>query len=257
MTQNSRYFVIDMNSPMPRYHQIKQNILGLIQASVLRTGDALPSERELSDSYGVNRMTVRQAITELSTQGVVRRLHGVGTFVTEQNTIAPLVPAVTGFSERYRSAGMRPASVVIGLEKLQASPLIAQRLALEAKAPVVALQRLRLVNDEPLMLETSYLPFARFPELLSEDFSSESLYDVLGRRYQIHIRETEQTLEPTLLTDPESGYFELTTGQPAMLVYITAYTDNHQPVEFCKSIIRGDRCRYYFKVNTQSPIIDR
>jgi len=257
MTQNSRYFAIDMNSPLPRYHQIKQNILGLIQANILRIGDALPSERELSEAYGVNRMTVRQAITELSTQGVVRRLHGIGTFVTDHNTFAPLVPAVTGFSERYRSAGMQPASEVIRIEKAQASPVIAQQLAVEAKAPVIALQRLRLVNNEPFMLETSYLPFVRFPDLLNEDFSSQSLYDVLGRHYQTHILETEHTLEPTLLTEQESHYFHLEVGLPAMLVHITAYTDSHQPVEFCKSIIRGDRCRYYFSVHTQSPIIDR
>lgn len=246
-----------MNSPVPRYHQIKQNILGLIQANVLRVGDALPSERELSEVYGVNRMTVRQAVTELSTLGIIRRLHGVGTFVSDQNAISPLVPAVTGFSERYRSAGMRPASTVIDLEKVQASPVIAERLCLDPKATVIALKRLRLVNDEPFMLETSYLPFARFPALLREDFSAQSLYDVLGRRYQTHICETEHTLEPTLLTDVETEYFGLTPGQPAMLVHITAYTDSHQPVEFCKSIIRGDRCRYYFTVNTQRPIIDR
>jgi GntR family transcriptional regulator len=257
MTQTSRYYVIDMNSPMPLYHQIKQNILGLIQANVLRTGDALPSERELSESYGVNRMTVRQAITELSNHGVVRRLHGVGTFVTDQNISTPLVPTVTGFSERYRSAGMRPASIVIGLEKIQANPVIAERLHIESKALVIALKRLRLVNDKPLMLETSYLSFAQFPALVNEDFSSQSLYDVLERRYGTHIRETEHTLEPTLLTDTESDYFQMAPGQPAMLVHITAYTDQHQPVEFCKSIIRGDRCRYYFTVNTQSPIIDR
>lgn len=257
MAENSRYFVIDMNSPLPLYYQIKQNILELIQASVLRTGDALPSERELSESYGVNRMTVRQAIAELNTQGIVRRLHGVGTFVTEQNAIAPLIPAVTGFSERFRSVGMKPASTVIRLEVVSASPVVAQKLELAAEAPVISLQRLRLVNDEPLMFEKSYLPYEAYPDLLNEDFSSQSLYDLLGRRYQTHILETEQTLEPTLLRNEETAYFKLKNNQPAMLVHITAYTDNHRPVEFCKSIIRGDRCRYYFAVNTQSPIFFR
>ena len=257
MTENNRYFVIDTNSPLPRYYQIKQNILDLIQASVLRTGDALPSERELSESYGVNRMTVRQAITELTTQGIVRRMHGVGTFVTEQNAIAPLVPAVTGFSERFRSAGMKPASQVISLEVVPASPVVAQKLELDTKSSVISLQRLRLVNDEPLMFEKSYLPYENYPDLLNEDFSTQSLYDLLARRYNTHILETEQTLEPTSLTAEESAFFKLKKGQPAMLVHITAYTDERRPVEFCKSIMRGDRCRYYFSVNTQSPIFFR
>src|SRR5690349_4362401 len=106
----SRHFTIDLNSAVPRYYQIQRNILNLIEANVLRAGEALPSERELSETYGVTRMTVRQAITQLSSQGVVRRLHGVGTFVTEPKAIAPLSPAVIGFSERMRSAGMQPTS---------------------------------------------------------------------------------------------------------------------------------------------------
>lgn len=257
MPENNRYFAIDLNSPLPRYYQIQQNILDLIQSNVLRAGDALPPERELSESYGVNRMTVRQAITELSSQGVLRRLHGVGTFVTEKNGITPFVPAVKGFSERFRSAGMKPASRVIALEVVQADPGVAERLALKAKDQVILLKRLRLVNDEPLMIEKSYLPYKQYPRLLEHDFSSQSLYDVLSKQYGAYVVETEQTLEPTLLTPEESEYFSLKNGQPAMLVHINAFTEGRKPVEFSKSVIRGDRCRYYFSVNTQSPMIFR
>jgi GntR family transcriptional regulator len=251
------YFTIDLNSPLPRYYQIKQNITELIQNNLLRAGDALPSERELSELYSVNRMTVRQAITELTTQGVLRRLHGVGTFVTEKTIIAPIIPAVTGFSERIRKAGMKPASRVIALELIPGSPVITERLGLESKAPLLSLKRLRLIDDEPLMIETSYLSYTAFPDLLDEDFSVQSLYDLLAARYHSPVIETDHTLEPTLLTPDESPYFELKSGQPAMLVHVVAYTTNRQPVEFCKSVIRGDRCRYYFTANTQSPMIAR
>ena len=152
---------------------------------------------------------------------------------------------------------MQPTSRVLTLDVIVAPPVIAERLKLEPKVPVIFLKRLRLVNDEPLMLEQSYLSHKAYPRLLDHDFGSQSLYDVLDREYQANIVEAEQTLEPTLLTPDESEYFGLKTGLPAMLVHITAYTDEHQPVEFCKSVIRGDRCRYYFTVNTQSPIIFR
>jgi GntR family transcriptional regulator len=257
VSEVSRHFTIDLNSPLPRYYQIQQNILDLIDSNVLRAGDALPSERGLSEAFGVSRMTVRQAISKLSTQGVLRRLHGVGTFVTEASAIMPLSPAVTGFSERIRSAGMTPASQVITLEVIPATPVVAERLVIEPNSPVIFLKRLRLVNDEPLMVEKSYLSHQKYSQLLDHDFSRQSLYDVLGKQYQIHILETEETLEPTLLNPEESRYFGLKAGQPAMLVQITAYTDNHQPVEFCKSVIRGDQCRYFFRVNTPSPMMLR
>ncbi len=256
-THNNAYFTIDLHSPLPRYYQIKQNITDLIQNNLLRAGDALPSERELGELYHVNRMTVRQAITELTNQGVLRRLHGVGTFVTEKTIIAPIVPAVTGFSERIRRAGMKPTSRVIALELIPGSPVITERLKLAPKAPLISLKRLRLINDEPLMLETSYLSYTAFPELMDEDFSTQSLYDLLAQRYEAPIVETDHTLEPTLLTPDESAYFDLKSGHPAMLVHVVAYTTNRQPVEFCKSVIRGDRCRYYFTANTQSPMIVR
>jgi GntR family transcriptional regulator len=255
--RNSNYFTIDLNSPLPRYYQIQQNILELIQSNLLRAGDALPSERELSEMYAVNRMTLRQAITELCNQGVLRREHGVGTFVTEKNTATPFIPAVTGFSERFRSAGRRPTSRVITREVVPANPLVAEHLRLETKTPVISLVRLRLIDDEPLMLEKSFLPYETYPELLDEDFNVQSLYTILAERYGVHIVETEQTLEPTLLTAQEGELFNLKSGLPAMLVSISAYSFNHQPVEFSKSVIRGDRCRYYFAVNTPNPIIFR
>ena len=257
MTENSRYFKIDTASPLPIYYQIQENILDLIQSDVLSAGDALPPERELSEAYGVSRMTVRQAITELASQGILRRSHGVGTFVMEKKETFSLAPTASGFSERIRSVGMTPTSQVISLEIIQATSSIAKRLALEPNAPVIFLRRLRLVNDEPLMVEKSYLAHEKYPELLDHDFSRESLYGVLAEHYNAHIVETEQTLEPTLLTPQEGEYFGLRGKQPAMLVHITAYTEGHQPAEFCKAVIRGDRCRYYFTVNTQTPIIFR
>jgi GntR family transcriptional regulator len=256
-SKNNGYFTIDLNSPLPRYYQIQQNIIELIEANLLRAGDALPSERELSDMYAVNRMTLRQAVNELCNQGVLRRLHGVGTFVTEKNIGTPFMPAVTGFSERFRSAGRKPTSRVIALEVVPASPLVAERLNLETESQVISLIRLRLIDDEPLMLEKSFLPYQAYPDLLEEDFSLQSLYSVLAQGYGIHIVEAEQTLEPTLLTPDEGELFNLKSGLPAMLVSITAYSNNHQPVEFSKSVIRGDRCRYYFAVDTRNPIFLR
>ncbi len=257
MSQKFSYFRIDQNSPIPLYYQIQQNITELIETNVVRAGDPLPSERELSELYAVNRMTLRQAITELCNQGVLRRVRGVGTFVTEKNIGTPFIPAVTGFSERFRNAGHKPTSRVITLEIIPASPLVAQRLRLEEKALVISLVRLRLLDDEPLMLEKSFLPHESYPDLIEQDFSVQSLYDVLAQRYGVHILETEQTLEPTLLKTQEAELFNLKSGLPAMLVSITAYARDHQPIEFSKSVIRGDRCRYYFTVDTSISILSR
>lgn len=131
-------------------------------------------------------MTLRQAVNELCTQGILRRVRGVGTFVTEKNMGTPFVPAVTGFSERFRNSGHKPASRVITLEVILASPLVAQRLQLAENDQVISLVRLRLLDDEPLMLEKSFLSYKAYPDLIEQDFSVQSLYNVLAQHYGVH-----------------------------------------------------------------------
>ena len=98
----------------------------------------------------------------------------------------PFVPAVTGFSERFRNSDHKPASRVITLEVIQASPLVAQRLQLAENDQVISLVRLRLLDDEPLMLEKSFLSHKAYPDLIEQDFSVQSLYNVLAQHYGVH-----------------------------------------------------------------------
>jgi GntR family transcriptional regulator len=247
---------LDPESLLPRYHQIRENILGLIQSGHLREGDALPPERDLGEAYGVNRLTVRQAISELVEMGVIRRVHGVGTFVNERQPITPLVPTIAGFTERMRRAGMRPTSRVLSLERVRGvrlpSGLFSDKGVFSSDDELVCLKRLRAVNDEPLMLETAYLPAHRFSDLLQEDFSRRSLYQTLQDHYGTTVYDAEQTMEPVLLQPDEAAHFGLATGQAAMLVHILAFDHTQQWVEYSKSIIRGDRCRYYLKVSSRT-----
>jgi GntR family transcriptional regulator len=245
-------FHIDTTSPVPRYHQIQENLAELIESGTLKEGESLPSERELSEVYGVNRMTVRQAIDVLVNKGVLQKQHGIGTFVRQKVAIAP---TVMGFTQRMRGSGLKPSSRLLSMEVVTPQPKVYRSLNLNSSEKVVRIERLRLVDGEPLMVETSYLPYARFPNLVELDVASASLYELLEARYGVRVCEAEQTLEPTLLNDHEAQLFTLPKGQPAMLVQITAYDAEKKPIEFSKSVVRGDRCQYYFRVTTALPIV--
>lgn len=247
------YFQINHNDRTPRYLQIQENLIELIDLGLLNAGDSLPSERDLSRFYQVNRMTVRQAIDGLVSQGLIYKQHGIGNFVSDQPPVKQFAPTVMGFSQRMREAGLIPSSRLLKQDVIIPSPLICYRLRLEQDSPVIIVKRLRLVNDEPLMLETSYLPYARYKRVMN--YEVDSLYQILEDEYGIIVSDTEQTLEPTLLEEAEARHFGLPVGKPAMLVRILAYTEDRQPIEFSKSVVRGDRCRYYFRVNTQKPIV--
>lgn len=240
-------FKIDSDHPDPLYVQIKHNLLELIKTNTLTSNEMLPSERVLSDAYEVNRMTVRQAINELTLQGLLTRKHGVGTFVTDEKLLPPFSPTIEGFTERLIADGHHPTSKVITQKKIVADEYIAQSLSVEVGEAIVCLERLRLVNNMPVMIEKSYLPYAPYPLLLETDFNQQSLYNFLLNQYQVKIHETEHALEPTLLTKEESELLTIDIHRPAILVYIKAYAKDHKTVEFCKSLIRGDQCRFYFK----------
>ena len=240
---------IDPHSPLPLYHQIKENLREAIENQVLRSEDMLPSERELSTAYGVNRLTVRQAIDDLVQEGLLRRIRGIGTAVAQPRVIQ-VFPTVLGFSARMRSAGHVTLNRVLSQAAEPARTSIARHLHIQEGAPVMRLARLRIVNNEPLMLETSFLSLDRFPDLLQDDFTVRSLYDLITARYNIKILELDQTLEPVLMTPYEAQLLDSVAGNPAMLVEVTAFADEDDPFELSKAIVRGDKCQYYFRMRS-------
>jgi GntR family transcriptional regulator len=238
---------IDPDSVVPLYHQIKQNIRDLIENEVLNDGDLLPSERELGEIYGVNRLTVRQALNDLVNEGMLQRQRGIGTFVAVPK-VTQVIDRVLGFSDRIQEAGHTPSSRMISIETVPLALSVARRLALQPRLPAYKLVRLRCVDGEPVMLETAYLPVTLFPRLEAADLSNQSLYNVLSEKYNCSILEAEEQLEPVLLTDYEAGMLEVEPGTPGMLVESTSFNQYGKPVEFGKAVVRGDRARFMFHI---------
>jgi GntR family transcriptional regulator len=256
MTQLAKYFRLTRDASLPLYQQIQDNIIQLVDSGLLSAGDSLPAERLLSEIYGVNRMTVRQAIEGLVQKGWIERRHGAGSFIARQQPVQQFTPTVIGFSQRMREAGMDPSSRLLHREIITPEPLIAHRLGIEPDSPVIVLKRLRLVNQEPLMIETSYLSQAMFPGLMHADLEGESLYRILQHDYGMTVYETEHTMEPTLPNAFEAHHLGVALNLPAMLVRVVAYSVDRLPLEMSKAIVRGDRCRYFFRVHTRIPIME-
>jgi GntR family transcriptional regulator len=194
-------------------------------------------------------VTVRQAVDELVQEGLLRRVQGIGTFVAEPKVVQVL-PTVLGFSARMRQEGHTTLNRVLRQETEPAGASVARRLRLPAGSPVMRLARLRIVDNEPLMIETSFLSLDRFPDILGDDFAVRSLYDVIGTRYGVHVFELDQTLEPVLMTEYEASLLDSTPGSPAMLMEVVAYAGENDPFEFSKAIVRGDKCQYYFRMRS-------
>lgn len=235
---------IRRESPDPLYLQLKGSLIDAIKSGRYQPHQRLPSERELSDTFHVSRMTVRQALLDLAREGAIYTRVGKGTFVAEPK-IEQRLHTVTGFTQEMRSRGGAPSSRVLEARVADAPPEVAGALHLRHGAEVVILSRIRLSDGTPLALETAFLPHARFPDLLSHDFAIESLYDVLERVYDLQLVQADQTIEAALATIREIDLLQLIPPAAVLRMQRLTQTADGVLVELVQSVYRGDRYKFH------------
>ncbi|MEJ5250132.1 GntR family transcriptional regulator [Caldilinea sp.] len=235
--------MIDKSSPVPLYYQIAEHFREQIASGELASGSRLPGERELSEQLGVSRMTVRQALNYLQRNGLIEVRKGVGAFVAQPKQTYDALHLL-GFSEEIGRRGDQVESIVLEQAIVEPPPRVAQRLALEEGGRTVKLSRLRKVNQEPMLLETSYIPAALCPGLEQVDLAANSLYKVLESRYGLRLERAQQTMECAAATPYEQSLFGLHSGAGVLLLEGVVYAERDLPIEYFKAIYRGDRCKF-------------
>lgn len=232
------------NSPLPRYFQLKEILRERIRAGEWKPGDLIPSERELSEKYGISRMTARQAITDLVNEGLFYREQGKGTFVSQRKITQQLIH-LTGFTEDIRARGQQPGTKVLSAEMRPADEATAEKLRISPGTMVFRLQRLRLADGEPLAIELSQISFKECERLLDEDLEHQSLYRVLESKYGIILMEADQELEAGLPGNEEVQLLKISPTSPVLYTRRTTYTERNQPVEYAQSVYCGNKYTFY------------
>ena len=247
MAEIRQLLKLNRNSKLPLYELIAQNFRELIATGQLNSGDSIPSEWDLADLYGVSRLTVRRALEDLSRQGWLDRRHGVGTFVTEP-TMTQIPASNLSFSDQMLAIGRTPGSRLVAIHLVPAKAEIANSLGIASGEAVVEIIRVRTADGEPILLENAYLSAARFPGLdQAANLAEESLYRYLTRRYHTMVVGIDQTLQPVLLNDEEAQLLNAEAGSPAVLSELVAFDSGGDPVEYCWSVTRGDKCKFYLR----------
>jgi GntR family transcriptional regulator len=228
---------------IPLYIQIAEVLLDRIESGELEPDDRLPSERELSEQLGVNRMTLRRALRMLEGQGLLARRQGDGTYVAQpkiERQAAQLVPFTQGMERR----GYSPGAKLITFEKLLAEAAVARKLEIPVSAPVYFVRRLRSLNQKPVMLERFTVPAHLFPGFDLFDLSNRSAYDVMDKEYGVAVVRAHQSLEPVVATEYEAELLGVEPGAPLMLERRLGLDENDRPVEYGKDLYRSDRFRF-------------
>lgn len=232
--------------PVPLHHQVYLDLKAAIDDGEYKPGDRLPPERELSRRYGCSLITIRRALDELSREGRLQRHQGRGTFVLPPRLERPLDGAMT-FTEEMQRRGLDPETRLLASRPEAASETVAAALNLELGSPTLYLERLRIANGTPLLLEMVHLPAERFPGLLASDLEHNSLYELLTTRYGTPVDRVREALEPVHLPAREARLLGLEPRSLALLVEGVAYASDGTPVEFGRTYVRGDHTRYYIE----------
>jgi GntR family transcriptional regulator len=238
--------VLNRNLPVPLYYQIAEVLLEQIRNGMYTAGAQLPSERDLSVQFGVSRMTARQAIMYLVNDGVLVVKHGQGTFVAEPKLTYD-APHLLGFTEAMLRAGKHATSAVLEQAKIQPTASIAQHLNLAQGEPVVKIMRVRHNEDIPLVLETTYLPASKCPDLEVFDLSATALYDVLENHYHLPLHHASQTLAAHPATDFEAELLDIEAGAPIITLEGITFLESGVPVEYFSAHYRADRFAFVFE----------
>lgn len=248
--RQERTSIINKESPLPLYCQLKDWLRGLMEGGVLGVDDQVPPELTLCEELGLSRGTVRQAINELVNEGLLYRVQGHGTFVSSPKVEHSLGQRFTSLAEDMRGHAIPFQSEVLDCKLLQVGGRrAAAKLQLEPLEQVVFLERLGRVEGEPIVLAVTYLPAALCPGLPEEDLTNRSLYQVLEQKYGLRLDRATRTLEPAPADEYEAQWLNIQKGAPIHLMQTVAYLEDGRPIEYSKLRFRGDRSRFVFEVH--------
>lgn len=225
-------------APQPRYFQVKLALEKRI--AELEPGMSLPPERKLATELGTSRTTLRRALAELTAEGVLSSTQGSGNYVAPPKLVH--VRQLTSFSDDLGAAGLTVHSEIIDADQPSADADLATHLDIDKGAPVERLVRLRIVNDEPLALETACLPIP-LDGLVDAVTTSGSLYATL-HRFGIEICDVEDSVQTALATPDQGRHLKVATGTPLLLIERTSRDADGRIVEWTRSFYRGDRVRF-------------
>jgi GntR family transcriptional regulator len=241
------YAPLDKTSFTPLYFQIQTQLADRIRTGVLQTGQALPGEEELARIFGISRMTARQALQGLKSEGMAYRERGRGTFVAEPRVEKDITNRM-GFSAEMRSLGKRPTAQVLARKTIPADPHTADRLAIPTGTRVCLLRRLRFADAKPLAIEEVCLPLDRFPGIESVDFAQTSLYDTLRATYNVRFGSADEVIEARTSTRHEATVLKVPTRSSLLVIARILYDDIDRPIETSRSLYRGDLYRAVFRI---------
>lgn len=234
----------EKSSHQPMYLRIRQEITDRIDCGVYGTGEALPSENELALEFGTTRLTVRSAIDALVEKGLVRRVQGKGTYVSHDWVDDGA--RLGGFREVARMRNAVAEVRILSKTMRPAGNYYAHLFNIDSSDVLYSIRRLNSADGEPVSIENTLIPLSLFDGIELLDISVFSLfeaYEMLGHKVAL----SQEKLGVEALSTRDASLLQVASGDLAFVLESLSFDEQGQPVEYARSLTRGDRGGYSYQ----------
>lgn len=243
--------MLDRQSPQTLHSQLEEILRQGIENEVWKPDNNIPSENELSNIYGISRMTVRSVLNLLVREGLIYKVPGKGTFVSKPKIVSNLLSQI-GIQDQLEQMGYETSTRLVSIKKTIVSSQITKPLNLSSNAQVYVLKRIRYIKEEPFSIHISYIPVSLCPNLESKNLEGVQLCNILRNEYQFKIGRTIETLESTIATLEEAKMLSVKKLFPLLLLDSIVYAEDELPIEFSKVLFRGDKIKLHLEFNNNN-----
>jgi GntR family transcriptional regulator len=231
---------IDSHSFVPYYVQIVDHVRELIMKNKLSQGQIFCSEGVIAHALNISKMPVRQAFQKLRSEGLLVIAKGKRP-VVGSGRVPWNFQQLRGFSEEMRRRGLTPSARLLGMALEDPELEVAQALKLTPGERVYRIRRLRLVNEDPVAVVTSYLPARIFAGIDKLDLEKQSLYAIFENSYKRRLQWAEEVIGAVVAGEEEAEILETSVGNPLLIIKETTYDTQNVAIEYSLSLLRGDR----------------
>ncbi len=236
-------------SMQPLYAQIKEILKQRIMEGDYAVHERLPSESEMMKVFGVSRITVRQALRDLHTEGLVFSVQGKGTFVSRPKAVQD-IQRLQGFGEAMSPQGYDTSARVVSVQETRATTQVAEALKLAKGSDVIELTRIRYLNREPISVDHSFFPTHIGQRLLGRDLTQD-VFPLLENEFDIQLGHAELKIEAILATEKLAQQLDVETGSSILRIHRLVFSQTGEPIDFEYLSYRGDAFQYQIRVDRQ------
>lgn len=235
------------HSPLPLYVQIRDSLRRHILNGTYQVHERLPSETTMMNTFGVSRITIRQALRDLHNEGLVFSAQGKGTFVSKPKAVQN-VQRLEGFGEAMAAQGYEASARVLSIQQMKAPKAVAAALDLQPREEVVDVKRVRYLNRSPVCIDDSYFPMDIGQKLFGLDLSGD-IFPLLENFFGIPLGGADIGLDSILADEDAQKYLNLKTGEAILRVERLTHNQEGRPIDFEYLCYRGDSFKYQFRID--------